>query len=538
MRRIYRTFTILIVTIGLMSASSQDKFLSFAKSIETYAAILNELDKNYISNVDIDQISDRAMFALTKDLDEYTYVLSSSDSSYKNKFDTEFFYGIGVELIEKNGKKIIARVYRQTAAHRAGLQCGDELLKINNLDLISKTENEVLNMLKGSSNSLITLQIQRFGSKEPKVILINREKIKSYNIVYFSNMATDIAYLKIEDFGSGVANEVKSILTSLKSLGISRIILDLRGNVGGIVDEAVQVLEQFLDFDTLVVKSVGKTIDFNKEYRTAGDTFDVVSPIVILVDDQTASAAEIVAGVMQDLDRGIVIGKPTFGKGTIQAIKDLPYGNRIKVTTAKYILPSGRSISTFLNPVSGKSYKSKQFKTKLGRVLYEQQGITPDIIIPDSKFSQITNDILSLGYLENFAVLFRSKNKEISKPESFVLSDSSYQDFVNWMGSNNIFLPFEKKVGEFISSSYDSGYGDLVKKQLSTLQAQIIRARQGKLQQLKKEIKPLLERMIAEQYYMYEGGLEASFANDAYLQRAISILHNAEEYAKIFIVKQ
>lgn len=528
------------LAVTLMSVTAQDKFLSLTKSIEIFASAINELDKNYIENIEVEALSECATSALTDKLDSYTSYIPFNTFLHVNedKYDNGAYSGIGIEISEKNGKKYFSRVYKNTPAHRSGLQPGDEILKINGVIVSHKTAIEIASLVRGNPNTTINIHVQRFGLKEPKVVLVTREKLVSYNVVYYNIIGNDIAYIKLQEFGSNAAIEVKQILSNLRSKGASKLILDLRDNEGGILDEAVQLLDQFLEPETLVVRTIGKTIESTKEYRISSDASDTGMPIVILVNDKTASAAEIVAGAIQDHDRGIVVGRQTFGKGTIQSIRDLPYGAKIKITTAKYILPSGRSISIDATKNSAKIYKPKQFKTKSGRIIYEQNGITPDVVAPIKSLSPLTLELMNFGPIQNYATIFRSKYKEIKKSTDFSLSDVQYQDFINWFLKSNTTLEYEQELGKILLIIDKSGYGESIKKQILGLQTQILKARQAKLQQLKCEIKHLLEISIAEQYYMYEGGLEISFQQDVYLQKATSILQSKTEYEKLLGGKQ
>lgn len=523
-----------------MSVSTQDKFLSFTKSIEIFASAINELDKNYIENVEIDALSEYAISCLLDKLDPYTLYIPPSEtlSLNEDRYDKGSSGGIGVELNEIKGKKYFSRVYKNTPAHKAGIQPGDEIIKINGVIVSQKHDVDIAALLRGNPNTTINIHIQRLGVKDPKLVLLVREKISSYNVVYYNMVGNDIAYIKLQEFGNNAANDVKQVLASLRSTGASKLILDLRDNEGGILDEAMQLLSQFLESDTLVVKTIGRTTESTKEYRTSSDNYDTDIPILILVNGKTASAAEIVAGALQDYDRGVVIGQQTFGKGTIQTIKDLPYGAKIKITTAKYILPSGRSISIDVTKNSIKTYKPKQFKTKIGRIIYEQRGITPDLVIPIKSFAPFTIEILDIGSIKSYAILFRNKYNEIKKPAEFLLSEAQYQDFINWFMSSSIKLEYEQELEKFLLIANKNEYGDSIKKQILGLQAQILKARQAKLQQLKSEIKPLLAMSIVEQYYMYEGALEFVLQQDSCLQRATKLLQSKVEYEKLLLAKQ
>lgn len=535
-------FIILVpsLAIALMSVNAQDKFLSFTKSIEIFAGAINELDKNYIENIEIDELSEYAISALTDKLDSYTSYIPYNESLYINedKYDKGAYSGIGVEINERNGKKYFSRVYRNTPAHKAGLLVGDEIFKINGVTVSQKTDAEIATLVRGNPNTAVNIHIQRFGLKEPKLVLVAREKLTSHNVAYYNMISNDIAYIKLQEFGSNAASEVKQILSSLRSIGAYKLILDLRDNEGGILDEAIQLLGQFLEPDTLVVKTIGKTTESTNDYKTSSEIYDTDIPIVILVNDKTASAAEIVAGALQDHDRGVVIGQQTFGKGTIQSIRDLPYGSKIKITTAKYILPSGRSISINATKSSTKTYKPKQFKTRIGRIIYEQKGIIPDIVIVAKFLAPLTLELVNSGSIQNYASFFRSKCKEIKKSTDFSLSDAQYQDFINWLINSKTKLEYEQELEKILLIANENDYGDAVKKQILGLQAQILKARQTKLQQLKREIKSLLAISIAEQYYMYEGGLELSFQQDGCLQKATNILQGKNEYEKLLSMKQ
>jgi carboxyl-terminal processing protease len=425
-----------------------DNEFDISKNIDIFTTLFRELNTNYVDELSAEPLITDGINAMLASLDPYTTYISESKIEDYRTATTGEYGGIGAVVVKKNGVNTVLMPYVGFPAHSAGLLIGDQILQIDQQDLKGKTASEISQMLKGQPGTAIVLNIMRFGMEEPFDVSLERAKITINNVMYFGMYDENIGFIKLGDFTTNAGSEVKNALDSLKKQGASKVILDLRDNPGGLLDEAVKVANVFIPQGKEVVSTKGKKVSWNKTYKTPFATSDDTIPIAVLTSSGTASAAEIVSGVIQDYDRGILIGTRTFGKGLVQATRPLPYNAQLKITTAKYYIPSGRCIQAIdytnrnEDGSAGEISDSQKvaFKTGNGRVVYDGGGINPDIHVEPTDFSNFLYNLVSQNLIFDYANQYAFEHKEISTPREFEVSDEEYSLFVKWVDSKEVNL--------------------------------------------------------------------------------------------------
>jgi carboxyl-terminal processing protease len=385
--------------------------------------------------------------------------------------------------------------------------------------------------------------VKRFGNDKPLTFKMVREKISTTNVPYFGMVSEGVGLIQLTDFTYNASKEVKDALLKLKEQGAKGIILDLRDNPGGLLGEAVNISNLFVPKGSEIVSTKGKVKEWNKKYNALNNALDTDIPLTVLINSSSASAAEIVCGVIQDYDRGVLIGQNSFGKGLVQVTRSLSYNSKLKVTVAKYYIPSGRCIQAVdysnRNPDGsvGKVPDSLRvaFKTKIGRVVYDGGGVKPDIENEKPHVPQILSVMLRKGLIFDYATEFRVKNPSIPPAKEFKLSDAQYQDFVKWLANKD--LDYKTRVERTIESlektAKEEKYYDDIKPQLNTLKDKLFHNKDNDLQKFKTEIKEELEKEIASRYYFADGRMEASFDDDPDIKAALALFKDEAKYRKI-----
>jgi len=428
------------------------------------------------------------------------------------------------------------------AAQKGGLKIGDEVIKIDNIDLSKISREEANQLMKGQVGTNVSLTLKRQGVEQPIKIDFKREKVKVNNVPYFGIVGKDVAYIQLSDFTPDAGKEVKNALITLKEQGAKSVILDLRGNPGGLLIEAVNITNIFLPKGKKVVSTKGKIPENNLNYETLNSPVDIDIPLTVLINRGSASASEIVAGTIQDYDRGVIIGEKSFGKGLVQVSRPLSYNSQLKVTTAKYYTPTGRCIQVldYSHRREDGSVGSipdsikRAFKTTNGRVVYDGGGIDPDIKIETPEAHSITQVLFEKGYIFDYVTQYTIKHTEIPDARTFTLSDEEYNQFVNWMKGKDYQYKsaLEYQLGEFTEEARKEKYFDELKAQLEQINARITESKKNELMLHKDQIKMLLEEDIVSRYHLERGGIESGFKYDSDVKKAIEIVHNQPIYKK------
>jgi carboxyl-terminal processing protease len=545
MKRITITLILaLLLPLGLLAQEKQNNF-EIAKSLDIYNSLLRELNLNYVDEINPGELNETAIKAMLDDLDPYTVFIPESDIENAKFMTTGEYGGIGA-LIQYDGEFTrISDPYEGWPAQKAGLIAGDAILEVNGVDCKKKNTQEVSNLLKGQPGTEVKLKIKRYGQDKPIEMNLKREKVKIDNIPYYTVFDNGVAYVALSGFTRDAGKEVKEKLLEMKkSHTLKGFVLDLRGNGGGLMNEAVDIVNLFIPKGKAVVSMKGKSATSNSVHPTTNEPVDLEIPVAILVDGNSASASEIVAGAIQDYDRGVIIGQRTFGKGLVQNILPLSYNTQMKVTVAHYYIPSGRCIQEIDYSHKKDTTQTKNdtlgkpFKTLGGRTVYEGHGIMPDVKVNRDAYATVTAYLYAKNYIFDYANKFHHEHKSIAPAESFQIDEATYQDFMKFVKDKNFAYTTEseKAIEKLKKTAKEEGYLEKIKPQLELLEKNLAAEKENDLLNNRKDIEELLRSEIVGRYYYQKGRIIASLNDDPDLKRAFEILLNTngkDEYHSI-----
>ena len=544
MKYIYTLILTLLLSVSVVAQERQNNF-EIAKSLDIYNSLLRELNLNYVDEINPGELNETAIKAMLDGLDPYTVFIPESDIENAKFMTTGEYGGIGA-LIQYDGEFTrISEPYYGWPAQKAGLIAGDAILEVNDVDCKKKNTQEVSNLLKGQPGTEVTLKIKRYGQDKPLEIKLKREKVKIDNIPYYKVFDNGVAYLSLSGFTRDAAKELKEKFMEMrKGRELKGFVLDLRGNGGGLMNEAVDIVNLFIPKAKPVVSMKGKAPTANSMHPTTNDPVDLEIPLAILVDGNSASASEIVAGASQDYDRGVIIGQRTFGKGLVQNILPLSYNTQMKVTVAHYYIPSGRCIKEIdyshkkdTTQVKADSL-GKAFKTMGGRTVYEGHGITPDVKVDRDPYATVTAYLYAKNYIFDYANKFYSEHKSIDSADRFQIDEATYQDFMKFVKDKKFSYTTEseKAIEKLKKTAKDEGYLDKIQPQIDQLEKNLAAEKDNDLLSNRKDIEELLRSEIVGRYYFQKGRIIASLKDDPDLKRAFEILLNTngkDEYHSI-----
>ncbi len=538
---------ILIVAVFVLLTSLTIGFVrndfEIAKNLDIYATLLRQLNENYVDDINVGDLVEESIHSMLVKLDPYTIYYPESQMEEFKLLTTGHYGGIGATIVQDNDYVLISEPYEGTPAFKSGLQAGDKIIAVNDVSAKGKSVADVSAILKGQPGTTVKLEIQAYGKKSTTVKKIIREEIKFPNISYSGKITDDIGYIRLSQFMENAAMDVNNAFKLLKSEGITSLVLDLRGNGGGLLTEAVDIVNIFVSKGELIVSTKGKITDRNQLYYTRNEAVDTQIPLIILVDDYSASASEIVAGAIQDLDRGLVIGQRTFGKGLVQNIVPLSFNTKLKVTVSKYYIPSGRCIQKIDYSDRDSSGQSKlkidsnaiAFKTKNGRTVYDYGGVEPDIRIDQEMYSTILMAMFDKKIIFSYANEFKLANNQIPSVKEFVFTDAMYDDFITYFHRQKVeYETFTEKELKLLEKSVeDDKFSPEVNKEIERLKTIIQKEKSNDLQRYKKEIKELLYLEIVSRYYYQKGRAEASLLIDPEIIKIKEIIANQEKYFSV-----
>ena len=559
----------LIVMLGLsvigMAQEKQNNF-EIAKSIDIYNSLLRELNLNYVDEINPAELNEAAINAMLDGLDPYTVFIPESDIENYKLMTTGEYGGIGA-LIQYDGEYTrISDPYEGWPAQKAGLQAGDVILMVNGVDTHNKNTEQVSELLKGQPGTEVTLKIKRYGSDKPMEFTLKREKVKIENIPYATVFDNGIGYVAFNSFTKNAANEMKQHLLDMKKEHeLKGFIIDLRGNGGGLLNEAVDIVNLFIPKGKPVVSTKGKAQSSLNNYSTTHEPIDEQIPLAILVDGGSASASEILSGSIQDYDRGVIIGQRTFGKGLVQNILPLVYNTQMKVTIAKYYIPSGRCIQEIdyskngkrktengerktengksedepltsdLSPLTSQDTLGKPFATAAGRTVYEGHGIMPDVKVEPLKYATVTAFLYGKNYIFDYATKYAHEHASIAPAKEFKIDDATYNDFMKFVKDKKFAYTTEseKALEDLEKLAREEGYLESIQPQLESLKKQLKADKENDLVKNRKDIEELLRLEIVSRYYYQVGRIIASLENDDDLQEAFKVLLDKKRYESI-----
>jgi carboxyl-terminal processing protease len=523
--------------------SDSDRYFDIAKNLDIFATLFKEVNKSYVDEVTPSKLVRTGIDAMLKSLDPYTNYIPEDDIEDFRTMTTGQYGGIGAVIGKRNGKTIVQLPYEGFPAQKAGLLIGDELIKVDGVNVEKKNTNEVSKLLKGQANTVVKLEVRRQGLDKPLFIDVTRDKIHIDNVPYYGMVTSDIGYLQLTGFTVDATKEVKNAINKLKEQGAKKVIFDLRDNPGGLLNEAVNISNLFIERGKEVVSTKGKMTEWNKSYKALDEPLDTQIPLVILANSRSASASEIVSGVMQDYDRAVLVGERTFGKGLVQATRPLSYNSQLKVTTAKYYIPSGRSIQAIdyahrkEDGTIGKIPDSLKvaYKTSTGRVVFDGGGVSPDVEVKAKEYSDITKTLIGKGYIFDYATKFKATNATIPAANKFKLSDADYQKFVAFLTDKDISYStsVEKSVTDLVKKSQEDKHYEDIKNEIELIKKKISANKSNDLMRFRKEISEELEKEIVSRYYFQKGMVEATFDDDEAILAAIQVLNDNSQFASL-----
>ena len=527
---------ILFSFLAFKTVEQDDRYFQIVKSLDVFTTLFKEVNAYYVAEINPTELMKIGIDAMLSSLDPYTDYIPEDDIEDYRTMTTGEYGGIGAVIEKKGGFNTVVMPYKNAPAARSGLLIGDQILKINNISLSGKKAYEISNLLKSQINAQITLEIKRMNMPEVFEISLATEKIVIKNVPYAGLVKAGVGYIKLKDFTTNAGKEVGEALKELTHQGVSKLILDLRGNPGGLLDEAINVSNIFIPKGAEIVSTKGKLEEWTKVYNTKNQSIDAKIPLVVLIDERSASAAEIVAGVVQDYDRGVLVGRKTYGKGLVQQTRPLAYNAQLKVTTAKYYIPSGRCIQAIDYSTKGTakiadSLKST-FRTKSGRAVLDGGGVDPDILIDPSKFALVSYRLKQKNLIFNYATKYYFDHDTLASARDFELSELEFQQFLAWLENQSFDYqtPLEIKLEQVLDLAKAGARSEQVHQSIIELNALLQSEKKKDLIHYESEIKQLLEQDIVSRYFFQEGIIEASFDTDLDILKAVEILEDTESY--------
>ena len=547
-RNLYR-FTVLIATAFLITISSfsenrtvvNDDYFEITKNLKILASIYERVNNYYVDEPLPGSLMKSAIDAMLKSLDPYTVYIPESNIEDYRLMTTGQYGGIGASIIKQGEYIVVAEPYENSPAQLAKIQAGDTIIEVDGLNVLGKSIDEISQILKGAAESTVTIKTTRHLMVEEKKV--TRKKINIPAVPYYKKLANNIGYIKLNSFTDKASSDVKKALIELKGQGVNKLILDLRGNGGGLLVQAVDIVNFFIPRDQLVVETKGRMQQINRTYKTRNNPIDVQLPLVILIDSYSASASEIVSGCIQDLDRGIIIGENSFGKGLVQQTKDLKFGSKIKLTVAKYYTPSGRCIQKLdysnKNSLGGADEIAdsliKNFTTKNGRKVMDARGVYPDIKIEPSYYSKLSEILIYNDHIFNYVNRHKIENLAKISLEDYSISEKEYNDFKSYLSDKDINYSNESEqaLSQLIATSKQEDYYKANQQAFQELKEKLKPDLAKDLDRNSQEIKQMLESELVSRTHFQKGRIEISLKSDPYIEQAKTVLMDTSKYNTI-----
>lgn len=533
----------LLAVTAFSFRSPAEKYFEVAKSLDIFATLFKEVNTYYVDEVDPQKLVRKGIEGMLESLDPYTDYIPEDEMESFRITTTGQYGGVGAMIGIVNKKTVITHPYKNFPAERSGIKVGDEIISVDGKITQGKTTSQISALLKGQPKTDVEVKIKRFGRKDDIVFKIKRERISVGNVPYYGLIEDEIGYIKLDDFTPGASREVGEALIELKEKGAKKIILDLSENPGGLLHEAVNVVGLFIPKGLEVVSTKGKVAEWNKVYKTLNSPIDTEMPMVVITSEGSASASEIVAGALQDYDRAILVGQKTFGKGLVQTTRPLSFNAQLKVTTAKYYIPSGRCIQEMdytHRKADGTVEKfadslKNEFKTKSGRKVFDGGGLDPDIKVEDNYLGTVTIALLNSGLIFDYASIYCGQNTAQPDLKTFKFAEKDYQQFVSWLNENHFTYttPLERSTDELMEAAKRDNYYGQLKDELTNLKNKIESNKTTDIFRFKDQIAGYLEEQIAFHYALAQGQAEVSLYRSKEIIEAKKALNDNLSYKKM-----
>lgn len=542
-KRFILLFCIAAALIALSFTRPADRYFEIAKNLDIFATLFKEVNALYVDEVNPNKLVRTGIDAMLASLDPYTNYIPEDEVEDYRTMNTGQYGGIGAITREIGKRTVVTMIIEGYQAQKGGLKIGDEIVAIDGIELAELTREEASQLMKGQVGTEVKITVKRYGENKPLHLEFRREKVKVNNVPFFGMTGNDIAYIHLSDFTPDAAKEVKTSLADLMAKGAKGVILDLRDNPGGLLLEAVNITNLFIPKGKLVVSTKGKIPENNLKYETLNNPVDTEIPVAVLINRGSASASEIVAGTLQDYDRGVVVGEKSYGKGLVQVSRPLSYNAQLKVTTAKYYTPTGRCIQVLDyahrredgSVLSIPDSIKQAFKTTHGRTVYDGGGIDPDIKVENDDAHPLTQVLFEKGYIFDYVTQYVHKNPKPVNPREFALSDADYQQFVSWMkGKDYSYKSYiEYGIEQLAEEAKKEKYYEGLKAQLDAITQKLNDNKKNELMQYKDQIKRTLEEEIVARHHFDRGRIESAFKHDDEVKKAIDLLHNKSQYKTV-----
>ena len=533
--------SLFISSLTLLSFKSD--YFEIAKNLEIFTDLYKELNTYYVDETDPGKLIKSAMDEMLQTLDPYTNYIPESEIEDFQFMTTGQYGGIGAMITKRDEYVYISEPYEGFPAQKSGLMAGDKILEVNNISVKGKSTEEVSKLLKGQPNTNVSILIERKYINDPFEVSFKREKVTVGSVPYFGLLENKIGYVKLRSFTRNCSNDLKKAILKLKEQSAESLILDLRGNPGGLLNESVKIANFFVNQGEDIVSTKGKIKSWEKVYTATNKPIDTEIPLVVLIDQSSASASEIVSGSLQDLDRAVIVGKRSFGKGLVQQTRKLSYNSQLKLTVAKYYIPSGRCIQAldYSNRNEDGSVGkiadslSTEFRTKNNRKVYDGGGITPDLVIESETSSKILLSLFRERLFFDYATEFRLKNENILSAKDFKITDEMFLDFKNFLSDKEYEYETdtEKAYKKLKKVAKDENYFESMKNDFDLLVNKIDDAKSDDLEKNKDFIKEILANEIVSRYYYQKGRIQSSLNYDKDVLQAISVISDSTNYKQI-----
>lgn len=544
-RGLYIILVSVVLLTGIVAFRYRDDYFELSRNLQIFADVYREVNLKYVDEVKPGELMKKGVDAMLDSLDPYTeYIPQSEVEDFKMKFVNPQYGGIGALIFQFDDKVIVRDVYEGFPAQRADIRAGDHILRFNDTEVTSRNGLQVSDMLKGQKGSEINLLISRPGVPKPFLKAVTRQEIKLNNIPYYGLLSEHTGYIKLNHFLENSAQEVKDAFLDLRDKEhISSLVFDLRGNGGGILQESVKIVNLFVDKGATIVTQSGRNHQGEIIYKAASQPVDTHMPIIVLVDKGTASASEIVAGALQDLERAVIVGQRSFGKGLVQQTLPLSYNTLMKITVAKYYTPSGRCIQAVdyvhrnkdgsVNQVADSTIA--EYRTRGGRLVYDGSGIFPDVATKPRTYSNLLYALVSKQLIFDYATLYRNTHPSIAPPALFRLTEAELAAFNTWLADKNYdyTTSTEKLMADLKQIAEKEKRFTAIRPEYDALRLKISHNKNEDLTKYKDEIRNFLENEIVQRYYFQKGKLICSLSKDADITRSLELLGNSPLLATI-----
>ncbi len=536
---------IMVVACGLLAFKGDDRKFQVSKNLDVFNSLFKELDLFYVDTIHPEKVIGVGIKAMLEQLDPYTVYYPESQSDELKMMTTGKYAGIGsvIRFHKKKNRVVIAEPYENMPAAEVGLKAGDVLMEIDGKDVGGKTTAEVSDLLRGEAGTSFMLKVERPGTPELLDFKITRKNVKTPAVPYYGMLDGGVGYITLSSFTENCSRDVRRAFIDLKQQGAKALVLDLRSNPGGLMSEAVEILNLFLPKGLEVVSTKGKLRQASSVSKTTKEPLDLEIPLVVMVNDDSASASEIVAGALQDLDRAVVLGRRTFGKGLVQIIRDLPYNGNLKVTTSKYYIPSGRCVQAINYKNQNGTNQAERipdslttvFHTVGGREVRDGGGVTPDIIVKSEQMPTMLYYLMNDDVLFDYATEFCLQHPQIAAPKEFALSDADYAEFKEMVKKANFTYDkeSEKALKRLKEIAGIEGYMEDAKPEFEALEKKLTHNLERDLDHFAKDIKLLIEDEIIQRYYFQKGSIIQQLRDDPHLKEGLKVLADQEAYKKI-----